>query len=508
MSCYVRMVVALLCFFLTFSFSAFAAPKGTLRVALTTMPNSLDMPQAAERQAQNAGWQLYNSLVWANEKGEIEPALATSWTISKDQTTYTFTLRKGVTFHNGEAFTADAVVFSWNRAKQDKMQWSEKWATAKSVKKIDDYTVEINTGDPSPLFIRILADYWAIVPPKYIEKVGENGFINHPVGTGPFKFVKWAKGDRIVFEANENYWEKGFPKIKKLVFRPITESATRVAAIKTGQIDIVTRLSAEEAATLNNRKNVKIKTYPIDRVFYITFNNLTSGKGKPTENKLVRQAMNYAVDVDAIIAALFNGHARPSTGYVTPGNLGYDKSIKPFGYDPEKAKKLLAEAGYPNGFKIGFAGPSGAYTNFEQVCQAVQNYLKEVGIEAELELMESGKYWDLESKKQLPPLFGDSWSERSGEALPRLKGALGGMKSSYSSWSDPKIDEYLKKIGSTTDEKKRAQLYMDLQRYMQEDPPFIYLYEPETFEAVNPKVKNYTPRPAEQYYLKSVEIDA
>lgn len=506
MNRYFRFLFLLLLINLCITGNVIAANGGTLRVALTTMPDSLDMPMASERQAQNASWQLYNSLVWMNEKGEVEPALATSWILSKDQATYTFKLRKGVTFHNGEAFTADSVVFSWNRAKQDKMKWSEKWTIAKSVKKIDDYTVEINTGDPSPLFIRVLADYWAIVPAKYITKVGEQGFANHPMGTGPFKFVKWSKGDRIIFEKNQNYWEKGLPKLDKLVFRPITESSTRVAAIKTGEIDIVSRLSAEEAATLKNRKNVIIKTYPIDRVFYITFNNLTSGKGKPTENKLVRQAMNYAVDVDAIITALFNGHARPSTGYVTPGNLGYDTTLKPFGYNPEKAKKLLAEAGYPKGFKIGFAAPSGAYTNFDQVCQAIQNYLKEVGIEAELQLMESGKYWNLEAKKELPPLFGDSWSEQAGEALPRLKGALGGMKSSYSSWSDPKIDDYLKKIGSTVDEGARAKLYVELQRYMHDDPPFIYLYEPETFEAVNPKVKNYTPRPAEQYYLKNVEI--
>ena len=216
--------------------------------------------------------------------------------------------------------------------------------------------------------------------------------------------------------------------------------------------------------------------------------------------------MNYAVDVDAIIHALFNAHTRASTGLVTPGNLGYDKESKPYGFDPKKAKALLKKAGFSKGFKIGFAAPSGAYTNFEQVCQAIQNYLKEVGINAELQLMESGKYWDLEAKKELPPLFGDSWSEQSGEALPRLKGALGGMKASYSAWSDPKIDELLKKIETTVNDKKRAALYVELQRYMLDNPPFIYLYEPETFEAIHPKVKNYKPRPAEQYYLKSVEI--
>ena len=153
-----------------------------------------------------------------------------------------------------------------------------------------------------------------------------------------------------------------------------------------------------------------------------------------------------------------------------------------------------------------FACPAGAYTNFEQVCEAIQGYLTEVGIQTNLELMESGKYWDLEAKKELPPLFGDSWSEASGEALPRLKGALGGMKASYSAWSDPEIDRLLAEIGRTVDDDARAKLYVELQRYMQKDPPFIYLYEPVTFEAINPKVQDYTPRPAEDYFLKAVSI--
>jgi ABC-type transport system substrate-binding protein len=153
------------------------------------------------------------------------------------------------------------------------------------------------------------------------------------------------------------------------------------------------------------------------------------------------------------------------------------------------------------------AGPTGAYTNFEQVLEAIQGFLADVGIETDLTLMESGKYWDLEAKKQLPPLFGDSWSETNGESLERLKGALGGTDASYSSWEDQTIKKYLADIGSTVDDAKREQLYINLQRYMVENPPFIYLYEPMAFEAINPKVKGYLPRPAEDYYLKTVSID-
>lgn len=483
-------------------------PQGTLTVAISTFPNSLDLATAAERQASNVASQLYNSLVWVDDEGKVVPALAESWDISDDGTEYTFKLREGVTFHNGEPFTADSVVFSWERGKQDTMQWSDRWVVADAVEKIDDFTVKVTTADgkPNPLLLRIMADDWGMVPPQYLEEVGEEGFAEHPVGTGPFMFVEWAKGDRIVFEANPDYWEEGLPKVQTLIFRPIPESSTRVAAIQTGEVDIVGRLSSEEAQSLLGVENVKVVRYPVDRVYYIAFNNLTTGVGQPTEDPMVRQAMNYAVDVDAIIDALFDGYGQPSTGYVTSANWGYDESIEPFGYDPDKARDLLTEAGYPDGFEMDFACPAGAYTNFEQVCEAIQGYLGDVGIQTNLEIMESGQYWDLEAKKELPPLFGDSWSERSGEALPRLQGALGGNEASFSAWSDPEIDRLMGEISTTVDDDARADLYVELQQYMQENPPFIYLYEPVTFEAINPKVQDYRPRPAENYFLKDVWV--
>ena len=499
-------VLTCICFLVGLPLTASAAPTGTLRVALTAFPTALDLSMAAEKNSSHVARQLQNALVWADDDGKIVPALAQSWEISESGTDYLFHLRKNVRFHNGEAFTADSVVFSWKRGIQDTIENSDTWRYAKSVEKVDDYTVRVTTEKPNPLLMRIIAENWGMVPPEYIRQVGEEGFLQHPVGTGPFKFVKWNKGDRIVLEANADYWEKDLPRVKNLIFRPIPESATRVAAIQTGEIDLVTRLSAEEAATLKEDPRVSVIDYTVDRVFYIAFNNLTTGKDKPTMSPLVRQAMNYAVDVDAIIDALFNGYGRPATGFITPGNLGYDKAIQPFGYDPQKAKTLLAEAGYKDGFKIGFACPAGAYANFEQVCEAIQGYLGEVGIQTELQILESGRYWDLESKKELPPLFGDSWSENTGEALTRLKGALGGNAASYSAWSDPEIDRLIDQIASTVDDNARSAQYVELQRYMQQNPPFIYLYEPVTFEAINPKVKSYKPRPPENYYLKAVEV--
>jgi peptide/nickel transport system substrate-binding protein len=481
---------------------------GELVVALSTEPNSIYLPNAAERNATNVSVQIFEGPVWIDDDNEIQPALATEWEISDDGLTYTFSLRENVMFHNGETMDADDWVASWQAAIDEANVYAYLYQKATSVTATDPTTASITVAEPDALFLRELAE-WAILPASQFEGDGLAGIEANPVGTGPFAFVSWDRGDRIILDAHADYWSEDQPKVDRVVFRPIPDSSTRLAAVQTGEVHIAQRFNSEEAATLEGVTNVQVVTYPVDRVYYIAFNNMTTGVGTPIESREVRLAMNHAVDRQAIVDSLFDGQAALASGLVSTSSLGHDASLQPYAYDPELAMQLLADAGYPDGFTIGMACPTGAYANFEEVCQAIGGYLEAVGITldgGEIQFMESGQFWDLEASKQLPPLFGDSWSSTSSESLERLQGALGGENADYSSWSDATILDLLATIPTTLDDDERAGLYSELHRYTYEDPPFIYLYEPFAFEGINVAVQNYNPRAAENYFLKDVSL--
>ncbi len=483
------------------------AEESVLRVAINANPNTIEPATGDTRQASNVAWSIFESLVWLNDDGELVPALAEDWTVSDDGRVYTFELRQGVTFHNGDEFTADDVVFTWERGKGQDITYREDFLAAEEVRKIDDYTVEVVLEEPSSMMLLQMNEHWGILSKDYHDEVGEQGYLDEPVGTGPFSFVEWSQGDRIVLEAYDDYRDDEYPMVDRLVYRPIPEASTRIAALRNDDIDIVSGLSPEQADSIEGDENVNLITYPKDRVYYIAFNNMTTGVDTPIESKEVRRALSYAIDYQAIIDNIFNGQAERVAGFVVPGNLGYDPSIEPYSYDPERARELLDEAGYSDGFSMEMAGPSDTYVNFEDVLQAVAGYWDEIGVDVDLRFMESGRYWDLQSQRKLPPMFGDSWSSSTGEAFPRLVGSVGGRDASYGAWLDERLVEFVREIKLTPDQDERAEVYTEFLEYMKEDPPFIYLYQPMAFEAARTRVNGYEPRVSEQIYLKGVSLD-
>ncbi len=478
-------------------------PQGTLTIGLTTNIAVIEVPYAPERQTANAAWTMFDGLVYPEADGTYSPALAESWEVSADGTTYTFHLRQDVTFHNGEAFNADAVVYSWQVYTQPEVTYANEWLFAQRVEKVDDYTVTVTTEQPNALLLARVAG-WSMIPPVAHAEMGLEAFAQSPIGTGPFMFGEWVKGDHLTVVANPNYWRTGYPKLAEVVLRFMPESATRVAAIQAGEIDIAPRLSAEESETVGAEAHIEVVTYPVDRVYYVAFNNMTSGLDTPIMDVNVRRALAHAVDVPTIIDSIFSGAAVPASGFLKEGNLGYQE-IAPVAYDPEQAKALLAEAGYADGFEIGMACPEAAYPNINEVCQAIQGYLAEVGVIVDLELLEANAFWEREANKELPPLFVDSWTNTLGEAYARFEGAMG-KDQSYANWSDDQFHALLAEILNTVDVDARAALYSEAQAYMNEIAPFIYLYFPQAFEGVTNRVENYAPRGAENYFLWDVSV--
>jgi peptide/nickel transport system substrate-binding protein len=406
-----------------------------------------------------------------------------------------------VTFHDGSPFNADSVVFSYEAYTRPEVTYP--WATAADgVEKIDDYTVKVVRNEPNSLMLTFISG-WSMIPVDWGGKTQQE-FAERPIGTGPFMLDEWVKGDHLTVVANPNYWNKGYPKVERVVFRFLPESATRIAAVQTGEIDISPRLTSEEAQSLLGVPGVQIIRYPVNRVYYLAFNNLTTGVGTPIEDANVRKAMAHAVDVQAIIDALFDGYATRAVGFVGPGDLGFDNA-EPVPYDPDLAKQMLAEAGYPSGFAMDMACPDGAYSHINEVCQAIREQLNDVGITGDLSIMESNAYWDLESKKELPPLFVDSWSSTTTESYGRLEGALA-KDETYANWYNEELGGLILDILTAFEVEERAQVYRDIQTHMREDPPFVYLYYPQAFEAITTRVQNYQPRAAENYFLWDVSV--
>lgn len=482
-------------------------PSGELTISLSSDPTSLYMPRTADRTASNAAWSLYDSLVWINNEGELEGALATDWEVSEDGTEYTFQLREGVTFHNGETFDADSVITTWEFGQDPSNDYADDYTIVESVEAIDDYTVRLTTEEPNATLLTTIAENWAMVPPEYMEEVGIDAFAQDPVGTGPFTFVSRRSGDQIVMEANPDYWDEQYPGVERLVYRVIPDSSTRLAAIQTGEIDIANRLTFDQIQQLEREPNVDVISYLNDRAYYVGFKNVGNGVGTPIEDVRVRRALNFGTDREGIVQAVFAGQAQVIPSFIVEGNLGYDPEImEPFPYDPERARELLAEAGYPDGFEIAMSCPADGYVNINEVCLAIQQSLQDIGVEIEVDFQTTNSFWSEPQYAVTGPMYVDSWSSEIGEALPRL---IGGLQPGnyYNTWEDERYAELIQEIERTVDREERAALYQEMHELMQEDPPYIYLYQPMIFEAKRSGVEGYFPRPAEEYYLKTVTVD-
>jgi len=477
-----------------------AQPKGELVVLQGAEINATDPAKYNSIPESNFGIAVFDTLYFNDEKAIPQPRLALSHKLI-NETTWEFPLRKGVVFHNGTPLTAKDVKFSFDRAldPQTKTFFFPFISTIKEVKIIDDFTIQIITNGPDPLLLKRLSFSLFVFPADLFKEKGAEAFFRNPVGSGPFKFVSWTRNDRMVLDANEAYWD-GAPKVKRVIFRPVPEVATKIAELQTGNADIITNIPPFLVSQVQNSGNAVVQSIPSGRVMFLYINCLAEG---PLKDKRVRQALNYAVDRKAIIDNVLKGSGVQMSVNLTPLHFGYDPDLKPYPYDPGKAKKLLAEAGYASGLKLVFNSPSGRYILDKEIAQAVAGMYNAVGIETDMKIHEWGSYTQILTGKRLQDIGFIGWSLVLADAdstfFPYFT-----PESAFSYYSTPELKEKILKGRTTLDEKKRIELYKEIQKDIFEEAPLVYLHQQIDHYGVAKRVQGFQVRGDEFIILNKV----
>ena len=453
---------------------------------------------------QAAGWSvvhaLFDHLVERDFEGDIVPGLALSWTIV-DTATLEFELRQDVSFHNGEPFNAESVKFSVERMLAEEEAPNQgKFTSIDSVEIVDDYTVRFHLNRPDGTLFDSLTSRLAMLPPQYFEEVGAEGFAQAPVGTGPFSFVEWVPDDHVTLVASEDYWEgsyKGQPQVDTVIFRPIPEAATRVAELEAGGVDIIQdvlpdQMDELEAAGLTV---VPDEAFQLQYVFFIT-----DDESLPTHDVRVRQALNYAVDVDAIIENLLAGLGSHIASPIGPGYLGYNPDVEPYPYDPDMAKELLADAGYADGFETTLDVTTAGHTD---VIDAVAGYLAEVGVDVTIQDYELGQFNQNWMDHAQSMLWAARWGNTPDPQSIELFASCNGWITRY---CNEEVTAHLEAARDTLDQDERAENYAAASELMNQDPLAIYLNTAAQIYGLGAGVENFQPSPLLAIIVSGVSV--
>ncbi|MCW5849485.1 MAG: ABC transporter substrate-binding protein [Anaerolineae bacterium] len=452
----------------------------TLTIGMVELLKSLDPPTDWAIPATWIHMNIFDCLVWRNRQtGAFEPWLATEWK-NTDPTTWRFTLRKGVEFHNGEKFTADAVVWTYERILADKtMITYPQWTHIKQLKRIDDYTVDIITATPEPAMLSKMAGTGCgIQAPEYGKKAGPQGAATQPVGTGPFMFKEWVKDDHITLTANPKYWQ-GKPDIDTLIFRSLPETATRVGSLLTGNIDLAVGVPAEDWKRIKDNSSTTVQEFLTNRTMLLALRlgpsePMPTWKG-PTSDPLVRKAINLAIDRAAIIK-LINGMGVPTMSRITPPTLGWsDKFFNQLGkYDPVEAKKLLAQSTYKGEPLTFHAAPAFLYE--KEVAEAVAAMLKDIGLNIDFQFMDLTTFREkIYVPNKTAELYMDALGNSFFDPWITVKEFEPGQKQ-RSGWQNAEADKLILAAAQNMNPEERTKQYIRVQELINEDLPHIYLY--------------------------------
>jgi peptide/nickel transport system substrate-binding protein len=451
---------------------------------------------------------IYDGLVrYKSGTLEVEPALAKSWTISDDGLSYTFKLREGVKFHDGTDFNAEAVKFNFDRMLKDDHPYHDTgpfplsffFSSIADVTAVDASTVKFTLSEPFAPFLSNLAyPTGLIVSPAAVEKYGKD-FGRHPSGTGPFMFKDWVSNASVTLERNPDYWDGAAP-LEAVIYRPITDANTRVAEMLSGGLDLMVEVPPDNVGTFASDPAFTLFEQAGPHLWFLILN----AKEGPFANKEVRQAVNYAVNKQALVDNVLQGTATVADGPTPPAfNWAHDDSLSPYPYDPDKARQMIKDAGF-EGAEITFYVTDGGSGMLDPVPMgtAIQADLEAVGLKVKIETYE----WNTFLGKVNPGIEGKAdmaemaWMTNDPDTLPFL--ALrteafpdkGGFNSGY--YSNPEVDALLEKARTSTDQAERATLYKQMQQIVVDDAPWLFVANWKQNAVASARVKDFALEPS------------
>jgi len=456
-------------------------------------PTTLDPNDHNETPAGNVLNNIYDTLIFWSPDLKLVPRLAESWK-QLDEVTWEIKLRKGVKWQDGSDFSADDVKFTFDRYQKADRQPRpvQRRANLKSIKEtkvVDPNTLQITTSAPFPSLPNQLA-VEGIVSKKYGSgDKGDTILELAPMGTGPYKFVEWKKNDYIDMVINPNYWGPA-PKAQKVRFRTIPDAQTRLSALQSGAVDVITNVAPELVDQLNKSDKTGITTAPSVRVIFIILNSLDEG---PLKNAKVRQALNMAVDRDGIIKAILNDNGIKIAQPLTDRHFGYNPNISQYAYDPDKAKQLLKEAGYPNGFEMTFNFPNGRYLKDKEIGEAIASQWADIGVKTKTSSPVWTDYVGLINNRKQAQAYLLGWGNNTWDADNTLFTLLDKPKadvtvadgSVYSYWINEKAQKNILEAKTVSDVKKRESLYQEAEQIVHDDAAWVFLHQQKDIYAFN-----------------------
>ena len=468
----------------------------TVVYAIQSDMQNWDPPNSVLRESIILGYQVFDHLAARDLRtNRVLPHLATSWK-APDETTWEVKLRRDVRFHNGDRFTARDVKATFDRVLDEKNKLTARGnhAKIKSVEVEDEDTVRFKTDGPYPLFVERLTAQ-VMQSEKAIREKGHEWMQEHPVGTGPYKLVKWIKKQEHLLIRNDDYWGPK-PAFKYVRIRIIPEMATLIAELISGGVDVIKAVPPDQMDVINKSGLARTSIAPILRTALIQLDQAGRSGPNPFTDRRVRQAANLAVDTDGIIKHVLNGLGDRVATAINPMAFGYDPSLKPFRQDLARARKLLAEAGYPNGFEVRFrTGPPTVEPAVQQTSEAIAANLAQAGIRVHQNYIgEIGPYVNQVRDGKAGPMFEWSWGYYSVFDADAILYDVFRCGELYSYYCNKELDDFIQAGRSTLDQKKRTEIYAKAQRLLFDDAAYLYKWGLRGVWGISNRVEYEAPR--------------